>query len=320
MKIGKVLIIVALALIVVGLITFLVVMTVNKWDFSVLSTVKYEEKTYDVQEDFDKISIDVMTDNIEFKPSDGGCRVDLYEAENIKHPVNVVDGTLVIDTEDTRKWYEHIGIFTVTPKMTVYLPKTEFISLTVDVNTGDIKIPNGFTFESIDLNGDTGDVECSANVTKNVRIDLKTGCMQISGTSPENMRLSASTGNIEISSVSVSGIIDANTSTGRVRLKDVTAKDCKIETSTGKIILSDTIATGSFSIENSTGGVLFEDSDAAEIYVKTSTGDVRGTLLSEKIFITKTSTGSIEVPSSTTGGRCEITTSTGSIKISITKQ
>ena len=61
----------------------------------------------------------------------------------------------------------------------------------------------------------------------------------------------------------------------------------------------------------------FENSDAAQISVKTSTGDVTGTLLSEKVFITETSTGTIRVPKTITGGKCEITTSTGNIKIDI---
>ena len=51
--------------------------------------------------------------------------------------------------------------------------------------------------------------------------------------------------------------------------------------------------------------------------VNTSTGDVNGTLLSEKIFITDTSTGRVSVPKTTSGGKCEITTSTGDINIGI---
>ena len=61
----------------------------------------------------------------------------------------------------------------------------------------------------------------------------------------------------------------------------------------------------------------FEASDAASIFVETDTGDVKGSLLSEKIFIINTDTGKKEVPESTTGGRCKITTDTGDIKITI---
>jgi len=40
-------------------------------------------------------------------------------------------------------------------------------------------------------------------------------------------------------------------------------------------------------------------------------------LLTDKVFITKTDTGSINVPDSITGGRCEIKTDTGDIKITV---
>jgi DUF4097 and DUF4098 domain-containing protein YvlB len=61
--------------------------------------------------------------------------------------------------------------------------------------------------------------------------------------------------------------------------------------------------------------VNFNACDATEIFVKTSTGNVAGSLLSSKVFIANTSTGSIDVPKTTSGGRCEIITSTGNIKI-----
>ena len=54
-----------------------------------------------------------------------------------------------------------------------------------------------------------------------------------------------------------------------------------------------------------------------ELKIITSTGDIEGTLLSDKVFIVKSSTGDIHVPSSITGGRCEITTSTGNIEVRV---
>ena len=53
------------------------------------------------------------------------------------------------------------------------------------------------------------------------------------------------------------------------------------------------------------------------MFVETDTGDVTGSLLSDKVFITKSDTGSIDVPKTVTGGKCEITTDTGDIKIEI---
>ena len=50
----------------------------------------------------------------------------------------------------------------------------------------------------------------------------------------------------------------------------------------------------------------FDGSDAAEIFVKTTTGNVTFSLLIDKVFITKTDTGNINVPKIADGGKCEI--------------
>ena len=81
--------------------------------------------------------------------------------------------------------------------------------------------------------------------------------------------------------------------------------------------LKNVSASGRICIESDTGNVKFDGSDAAEISVKTSTGNVSGTLLSEKVFITETATGRINVPATTSGGKCEIKTATGNISIEI---
>ena len=42
-----------------------------------------------------------------------------------------------------------------------------------------------------------------------------------------------------------------------------------------------------------------------------------GSLLSEKLFLAQTNTGSVKVPKTSAGGHCEIATGTGDIKITI---
>ena len=77
------------------------------------------------------------------------------------------------------------------------------------------------------------------------------------------------------------------------------------------------IAAETFSIERNTGDVSFDGSDATEIFVKTTTGQVKGSLLTDKVFVAQTDTGHVDVPKTTTGGRCEITTDTGNVEIEL---
>lgn len=317
-KTTKIWLITATALVTLGAILFAGVMEQYDWDFTKLSTVAYVTNTYEVSDEFDKISINVDTTEIEFIPTENEiCSIVSFEAEEVKHSVAVKNGTLIISTVDTRKWYDHICISLGSPKMTVYLPQNEYASLIIETDTGDINIPKDFAFDKIEIDGDTSDVSCFAPVANVLNVELSTGDIIIDGITADQVKLTTTTGEIAVNSVTAKNNIDIETDTGKVKLSNATCSNFVAESDTGTITLKNVMATDTISIESSTGDVRFEGSDANEISVRTDTGDVTGTLLSKKVFITETSTGRINVPKTTLGGKCEITTETGDINISI---
>ena len=291
---------VAGSLVVIGLIIFVGTMAVNGWDFRKLGTGKYETNTYVISEEFSNISIKTNTADVVFAPSDDGkFKVVCYEENKVKHSVRVENEALTINVVDTRKWYEHIGFNFRSPRITVYLPEGEYGSLKINESTGDIVLAKDFSFASIDISVSTGDVKCLASSSGDVKIGVSTGEVKLSGVSCKSFTSKGSTGDISLNNV-------------------VVAEKISIERSTGDVELDRTRASKIF-IETDTGDVELERSDAGEISIETDTGDVEGTLLSDKVFITETDTGRVNVPSSVTGGRCEITTDTGDIRISIIK-
>lgn len=317
-KTTKIWIVIAASLVFVGLIMFAAVMSEYKWDFSKLSTGKYETNTYEISEEFSNLSMNTDTADIIFALSDDGkCRVECYEEEKAKHSVAVQENTLVIKMIDERTWYDYIGINFGSPKITVYLPKAEYASLFIKESTGDIEIPKNFKFEGVDISSSTGDVNFFASASKLIKIRTSTGNVCVENTSAETLDLSASTGRITVSNVICGGNANINVSTGRTNLNNIECKNLTSSGDTGDISLNHVIAAEKFSIKRSTGDVRFDGSDAAEILVETDTGDVTGTFLSEKIFFVETDTGSVDVPESITGGRCEITTDTGDIELDI---
>lgn len=132
----------------------------------------------------------------------------------------------------------------------------------------------------------------------------------------DTISVETSTGDVCISDV-ICGEVKIDVSTGEVELTDIECQNLMSSGDTGDILLEHVLATGMFSIERDTGDIKFDSSDAAEIFVETDTGDVTGTLLSEKIFYTETDTGRIEIPQTKSGGKCEISTDTGDIKLNI---
>ena len=317
-KSAKTLLIIAAILVGLGLIISAGIMFSYDWDFSKLSTEIYETNTYEVSGAFDCISIDVDTTEITFVPTDEeSCRIVCYETNTVRHSATVQNGFLTINTTDARKWYDHIGIFFGAPKMTVYLPKDKYADVFIETDTGDIHIPKDFSFNTLEIDGDTADVDCLASVSEEVKIESDTGDVRMEEITADKAILSSTTGNITLTSVAVKSNVAVETDTGKIKLTDVLCRDLQAESETGNINLKNVIASGRFSIKTVTGDVNFNGSDAQEIYIETDTGDVKGTLLSDKIFFTQTDTGRVDVPKTITGGRCEIATDTGDIQIKI---
>ena len=317
----KVWLIIAASLVSIGGILFAGVMTTLRWDFMELATVKYETNTYEISEAFDGISMNTDTADIVFAFSDDGkCRVECHEEENAKHSVTVEDGTLTVELIDERSVYDFIGYIGLnfgSPKITVYLPKAEYTSLLIHEDTGDIEIPKDFTFKDIDISLSTGDVDFCASASEMIKIKTSTGDIRVENISTGSLDLSVSTGKVTVSGVTCEGDVTVGVSTGKAYLTDIACENLVSNGSTGDISLKNVIAEENFSIKRSTGDVKFDGSDAAKIFVETDTGDVEGSLLTEKVFITETDTGSVDVPKTTTGGKCEVSTDTGDIKLEI---
>ena len=84
----KICLIVAGALVLVGIIMFVVVMSISSWDFTKLSTVKYESNSYDITEAFDNINVKSDTAKFQFLLSeDGKCKIECYEDIKAKQQV-----------------------------------------------------------------------------------------------------------------------------------------------------------------------------------------------------------------------------------------
>ncbi len=319
LNLGKKFIILAVSLVVIGALIFVIAASSVGWDFTKLGTVNHETNTHEIDEAVNSISIKTDTADIDFLPSDDGkIKVVCYEKENMKHTVSALDGILKIEVVDTRKWYEHISWYS-SPKITVYLPEGEYSSLFIDEGTGDIDVANNFKFESVDIKASTGDVELYSSA-ESVKIKTSTGNIRVENITANSLDLSVSTGRVTVLGAVCEGDLKIKVSTGKSYLTDTKCKNLTSNGNTGDITLKGVVATEKLSIERSTGDVKFEGCDAAEIYVITDTGDVKGTLLSDKVFLTASDTGDIDVPKTITGGRCEITTDTGDIKLSVKPQ
>lgn len=317
-KAVKIWFIVAASLVLVGGVIFVGAMSVLNWDFSKLSTSKLETSSYNITEDFGKILVNTKIADIKILPSeDNVCKIVCEEQTNAKHDVKVADGTLAIRLNDQRKWYEHIGFNFKTPMITVYLPQEKYCDVAIRNNTGDVELAKGFTFKSVDIDLSTGDVKILSSVTERIAVVSSTGDVALENISAGSVEAHVTTGDVIAKNVTSKGDFDTSVTTGHVKMAEVTCNNLNSTGGTGYAEFKNVVAGGRFTVKRTTGNVKLEACDAAELLIKVTTGDVKGSLLTEKVFITSTSTGDVDVPKTVTGGRCEIITSTGDIEIDI---
>lgn len=287
-------------------------------DLSGIILHNYTTEEFKITEDFDSVVIDVTTADINLVASeDNACRLVVYSHKKIKYAPTVSESKLTVTLNDEREWYDHIAIITEAPKITLYLPKAQYDTLVIDGTTGDVDVPMGFTFGTVDISLTTGDINLFSDVTGMIKTKATTGDITFKNISAASIDLELTTGDVALENIVCGGNISVDVSTGEVHLNDVTCHNLTGNGTTGNMSLVNVIASGKITFVINTGDVIFERSDAAELEITTSTGDVTGTLLTPKIFITSTSTGRIDVPETTEGGVCKITTSTGKIIIDI---
>ena len=286
---------------------------------AVQTPAKKSPGTVVITEGFRNINVFTSTDDVEFYPSENGtCKVVFPENEKQTHSAAVRDGTLYVIVKDNRKWYDFIAFPSFrSTRIQIYLPETEYSSLTVKGNTGDINIPAGFRFESVKASVVTGDIGCLSSVSGLIHLASNTGDIDVKDIYAGEISVSSTTGDVDVFAVTCTGNIEVKVTTGDISLKDVSCTNASLTGTTSDIKLTNVTAREMLSATCVTGDVRVNQSDAAELSLKTNLGDISGSLRSEKQFIVKSGLGSTKVPDTTGGGNCRVSTDMGDIRITI---
>lgn len=220
-------------------------MTAVSGDLQKLSTEQFELKTHEFKEDFENISIHAFTEEIVIQPSkDYNSYVEVNTFKNIHDDVSIENNTLTVNIKDERKWYHFIGMFMDSPRIELYLPKSEYEDLHIETSTGDVWNDSGIGFRNVMIDGSTGNVKHKGKSSGNVEINSKTGDMEIE----------RSTGDIVFENSDAS-IITAKTSTGNIKGTLLNDKAFKAESSTGNVNVPDSIEGEFCELKTSTGNI-----------------------------------------------------------------
>lgn len=303
-KSKKILITVAVILVAVGMICGFCGIYSLGFNFNEISTSDFVTHTYTVEDDFTNIIIEDAASNINFyKSNDDKCRVLCDEREKVTHTVVSENNTLTVRVKDERNWFEriNIGFFVADMRVSVYLPKNKYDSLNAASMSGDIDVANEFTFDNAKVGSISGDVS--------VKADVK-----------QELNISSTSGDVIINNISATECINASSVSGEIDLSNVKGKEIFANTISGGVMLADTVASQKLKANSTSGEIDLKRCDAKNIILDTVSGEISGTLLSNKQFITETTSGTVNVPQSVSNEECRITTVSGDIYIEIADQ
>lgn len=336
-KVKKFFLISAAGMIVAGLIIAVCSMAFVKFDFTELDTMDWQTNTYEIEEAFENIEIHGIETDVKLLPAtDGVCKVVCTENDTIYNEIEVTENTLSIIRVDKSKKRVFMSVEFEQPETTVYLPEQVYVKLLIENSSGDIEIPEGFTFEEANVENTSGQIAFYADVKGSLSAKSSSGGVRVgentigslsavassgaasvkSATVKEDVSVETSSGSILIEEVACAKLRVKNSS-GSIHLSDVKAEELEGENSSGEIRCNNVMVAGDMKLSNTSGGMEIDGCDAANLKLTSSSGSIRGTLLTEKIFVADATSGSVDVPKTTSGGMCEVTTTSGSIKMSI---
>ncbi len=255
--------------------------------------------THTAEGKFTDISVSSsMTDIIVKLSDDGKTYAVCSEDEKITFSLSVENGVLCLEEKDNSTWKDHIGISFDTRRATLYLSESEYENITVNTESGSIKCENGLYFNSASVTASSGSISINAQISEKLYACTSSGGIEIADVSPRTLDVSAQSGSVHL--------VNINTSNASAR------------SSSGSIKLLNVVCDSIMNVKSSGGSINIDMCDAPQMVLNSASGNIKGTVLTDKIFNASSNSGKIDCPASVNGGgTCTVSTSSGNIKLKI---
>ena len=293
----KIFVILGLILLVAGVAVFVGGMTAGGWDFSILNTVRYTQKSYDAEGAVTSVHIEYSNaaTSVEYSETaervhiDYPVRLNERDEESAQIEITEKDGALtVIEHVD---WEKNLFQWSLgnSPAVRVVLPAGQNIALDLYTQNGSVSLnADGEALPSLSLRSNNGSISVSGTLTV-----------------AEDAAFQTDNGSVNVSGVSAAGDLTLRTSNGSMRAENISADSLEARSSNGSLRLTDIAAADSLTAKTNNGAVeLLGDITAKMLTVSTSAGDIAmhdGMIDAQEIAMT-TELGSIEAEGSAFAG------------------
>ncbi len=273
----------------VALVSVTALLLVMATAFTLLSGFFWEDPEWQelrLEEELSDIFVSVGGTDLEILPTDQNtCSVVYQEDPRTAYKIGVQHegvekGLLYVSEQNNQKWYDYLRPNPSKRTVYLFLPAGAYASLSADTASGNILCEGeGLSFQRIALGTASGNIRCDFPATEELNVSSASGEIEVAGQSPRWAFLSSASGNMSLSNV---------------------------------------LAEKRLQAQSSSGSITLNRCDGGEVALESSSGDIRGSLLSDKLFEIETVSGNVACPPSVKdGGLCSITTASGSVSIQI---
>lgn len=258
----------------------------------------YEEKTVDIKDLFDNVSIQAAKDMaVDLQSSaDGKCHVHYYDSDEVIHSIYVEDNTLVITCEDDRTFGSDIG-FGEDPYVTIEIPARQY--------------------DKIELVSESGQISASQSIRCNtLDVTEKSGSMYLVNVTADAVQLASESGDVSLATINVRNLYYEGKS-GNLSVVNVVADNIRFSVGDGKFEGYNLLANSTSAYKSKKGDILVEGCDSPTFVFDSVKGDIHATFLSPKQITIDSRSGDIDIPEIVEkyNGCCVVTTDSGDVTI-----
>ena len=263
----KVFVVLGSLLLVAGLAVFVGGMTAADWDFTMLNTVRYTQKSYEAEGEITSLRVEYSDASISVEYSetaesvhiDYPVRLNERDEETAQIEIAEEGGTLTVI--EHVEWEKNIFQWNLgnSPAVRVVLPAGQNIALDLYTQNGSVSLEaDGEALPSLSLRSENGSISASGALTV-----------------AENATFSTSNGSVNVSDVSAAGDLTLRTSNGSIRAENISADSLEARSSNGSLRLTDIAAADSLTAKTNNGAVeLCGEITAKTLTVKTGAGAI----------------------------------------------
>lgn len=336
----KVMLIVASSLVGIGILSLC--LSVALGGANMIFKPKENSKVTVMSATFDEVDIinvkDVSNDVKIIKADNNQVKVTYGVSEEFSYYVKQIDGTLYVEYENFRHWYDYLVVFgkLAEPDLIIEVPEKTLNELNVKCTSGDIEAKSvnslltnlktnsgdvevGGNVGDLTATATSGDVKLNPDITADaVFVSTTSGKLTLSGNVKGDVIADNTSGGIAIDGLKCEKL-DAKTTSGKIKGKNLALASIKADTVSGGVNFENVICTEDMTLEATSGSITIESVDAANYDLHTTSGSIKAEILTPKLYNVKSTSGSEKTPELDTDAKGVLSakTTSGSIKIEL---